>query len=293
MPMATRSTSSSSAVQLAALPVRWLQQRWQQMPAAFVGLLTILIYLLLAIFGEAIAPHPYTEQNLAVILQPPSIHHLFGTDQFGRDIFSRVVVGSRSIMLIAGTATLLSLLVGGAVGLVAGFVGGLWDEALMRITDLLLSFPALLLALLIISTLGSDLIYLVLTTVVVFAPGIARVVRSETLNLVTKEFIEAARVVGVPAHRILLYHLLPNLSNLLVVEGSIYFSYTIMISAGLGFLGLGVQPPSPDWGLQINDGRNVILTAWWVTAFPSFAMASLVLGVNLFADGLTRRQMQR
>jgi len=291
--MATRSTSSSSAVQLAALPVRWLQQRWQQMPAAFVGLLTILIYLLLAIFGEAIAPHPYTEQNLAVILQPPSIHHLFGTDQFGRDIFSRVVVGSRSIMLIAGTATLLSLLVGGAVGLVAGFVGGLWDEALMRITDLLLSFPALLLALLIISTLGSDLIYLVLTTVVVFAPGIARVVRSETLNLVTKEFIEAARVVGVPAHRILLHHLLPNLSNLLVVEGSIYFSYTIMISAGLGFLGLGVQPPSPDWGLQINDGRNVILTAWWVTAFPSFAMASLVLGVNLFADGLTRRQMQR
>jgi peptide/nickel transport system permease protein len=263
------------------------------MPAALVGLLTVLIYLLLAIFGEAIAPHPYTEQNLAVILQPPSIHHLFGTDQFGRDIFSRVVVGSRSIMLISGTATLLSLLVGGAVGLVAGFVGGLWDEALMRITDLLLSFPALLLALLIISTLGSDLIYLVLTTVVVFAPGIARVVRSETLNLVTREFIEAARVVGVPAHRILLHHLLPNLSNLLVVEGSIYFSYTIMISAGLGFLGLGVQPPSPDWGLQINDGRNLILTAWWVTAFPSFAIASLVLGVNLFADGLTRRQMQR
>ena len=293
MPRATRSTSSSSAVQLAAPLVRWLQQRWQQMPAALVGLLTVLIYLLLAIFGEAIAPHPYTEQNLAVILQPPSIHHLFGTDQFGRDIFSRVVVGSRSIMLISGTATLLSLLVGGAVGLVAGFVGGLWDEALMRITDLLLSFPALLLALLIISTLGSDLIYLVLTTVVVFAPGIARVVRSETLNLVTKEFIEAARVVGVPAHRILLYHLLPNLSNLLVVEGSIYFSYTIMISAGLGFLGLGVQPPSPDWGLQINDGRNLILTAWWVTAFPSLAIASLVLGVNLLADGLTRRQMQR
>jgi peptide/nickel transport system permease protein len=263
------------------------------MPAALVGLLTVLIYLLLAIFGEAIAPHPYTEQNLAVILQPPSIHHLFGTDQFGRDIFSRVVVGSRSIMLISGTATLLSLLVGGAVGLVAGFVGGLWDEALMRITDLLLSFPALLLALLIISTLGSDLIYLVLTTVVVFAPGIARVVRSETLNLVTREFIEAARVVGVPAHRILLHHLLPNLSNLLVVEGSIYFSYTIMISAGLGFLGLGVQPPSPDWGLQINDGRNLILTAWWVTAFPSLAIASLVLGVNLLADGLTRRQMQR
>ena len=280
-------------MQLAAPLVRWLQQRWQQMPAALVGLLTVLIYLLLAIFGEAIAPHPYTEQNLAVILQPPSIHHLFGTDQFGRDIFSRVVVGSRSIMLISGTATLLSLLVGGAVGLVAGFVGGLWDEALMRITDLLLSFPALLLALLIISTLGSDLIYLVLTTVVVFAPGIARVVRSETLNLVTREFIEAARVVGVPAHRILLHHLLPNLSNLLVVEGSIYFSYTIMISAGLGFLGLGVQPPSPDWGLQINDGRNLILTAWWVTAFPSFAIASLVLGVNLFADGLTRRQMQR
>ena len=137
------------------------------------------------------------------------------------------------------------------------------------------------------------MIYLILTIVVVFAPGIARVVRSETLNLMTREFIEAARVIGAPARRILLRHLLPNLTDLLVVEGSIYFSYTIMIGAGLGFLGLGVQPPSPDWGLQVNDGRNFIVTAWWITIFPSLAIVSLVLGVNLLADGLTQQQKQR
>ena len=284
---------ASNRTQITEILVSRVQHYWRSMPAALIGLAIVLIYLVLAIFGEALAPYHYTEQNISVALQAPSLQYLFGTDQFGRDIFSRVIVGSRSIMLLAGVATLLSLLVGSAIGLVSGYVGGWWDEAIMRATDLLLSFPALLLALLIISLLGSDVIYLILTIVVVFAPGIARVVRSETLNLMTREFIEAARVIGVPAHRILLRHLLPNLTDLLVVEGSIYFSYTIMIGAGLGFLGLGVQPPSPDWGLQVNDGRNFIVTAWWITIFPSLAIVSLVLGVNLLADGLTQQQKKR
>lgn len=284
---------ASSRTQITETLVSQVQQYWRRMPAALIGLAIVLIYLVLAIFGEALAPYHYTEQNVSAALQSPSLQYFFGTDQFGRDIFSRVIVGSRSIMLLAGVATLLSLVVGSTIGLVAGYVGGWWDEAIMRATDLLLSFPALLLALLIISLLGSDVIYLILTIVVVFAPGIARVVRSETLNLMTREFIEAARVIGAPAHRILLRHLLPNLADLLVVEGSIYFSYTIMIGAGLGFLGLGVQPPSPDWGLQVNDGRNFIVTAWWITIFPSLAIVSLVLGVNLLADGLTQQQKKR
>ena len=284
---------ASSRTQITETLVSQVQQYWRRMPAALIGLAIVLIYLVLAIFGEALAPYHYTEQNVSAALQSPSPQYFFGTDQFGRDIFSRVIVGSRSIMLLAGVATLLSLVVGSTIGLVAGYVGGWWDEAIMRATDLLLSFPALLLALLIISLLGSDVIYLILTIVVVFAPGIARVVRSETLNLMTREFIEAARVIGAPAHRILLRHLLPNLADLLVVEGSIYFSYTIMIGAGLGFLGLGVQPPSPDWGLQVNDGRNFIVTAWWITIFPSLAIVSLVLGVNLLADGLTQQQKKR
>ncbi|MEZ4868158.1 MAG: ABC transporter permease [Caldilineaceae bacterium] len=188
--------------------------------------------------------------------------------------------------MLAGVATLLSLLLGVAIGLVAGYAGGLWDEVIMRATDVLLSFPALLLALLIISTLGSAMIYLILTIAIVFAPGIARVVRSEVLGLKGKEFIEAAHATGVSVRRIALRHLLPNLTGVIMVEGSIYFSYAILVGAGLGFLGLGVQPPSPDWGLQVNDGRNFILTAWWITVFPALAISSLVLAVNLLADGL-------
>lgn len=257
---------------------------------ALIGLFVVLLYLALAFFGEKIAPYPYTEQHFSDTLQPPSVQYPFGTDQFGRDIFSRVIVGSRSIMVLSITATALGLLLGTIIGLVAGYAGGLWDEAIMRATDVLLSFPALLLALLIISTLGSAMIYLILTITVVFTPGIARVVRSEVLNLKGKEFIEAARATGASVQRIALRHLLPNLTGVLVVEGSIYFSYAILVGSGLGFLGLGVQPPSPDWGLQVNEGRNFILTAWWITVFPALAISSLVLGVNLLADGLMEGQ---
>lgn len=287
------SISVGDSLPVSAPLARPVRRRRQQLLAVWVGLAIVLVYLLLALFGEAVAPYPYTEQNFVATLQPPSLDHLFGTDQFGRDIFSRVVVGSRSIMGLAGMATVLSLLIGGGIGVVAGYAGRLWDEALMRVADVLLSFPALLLALLIISTLGSEVIYLILTIVVVFAPGIARVVRSETLGLAAKEFIDAAHATGVPAHRIVLRHLIPNLVGLLVVEGSIYFSYAILIGSGLSFLGLGVQPPSPDWGLQVNDGRNFVLTAWWITVFPSLAISSLVLGVNLLADGLTQQQRNR
>jgi len=287
------SISVGDPLSVSAPLARPVRRPRQQMLAVWVGLAIVLVYLFLALFGEAVAPYSYTEQNFVATLQPPSLDHLFGTDQFGRDIFSRVVVGSRSIMGLAGIATLLSLLIGGVVGVVAGYAGRLWDEALMRVADVLLSFPAMLLALLIISTLGSEVIYLILTIVVVFAPGIARVVRSETLGLAAKEFIDAAHATGVPAHRIVLRHLIPNLVDLLVVEGSIYFSYAILIGSGLSFLGLGVQPPSPDWGLQVNDGRNFLLTAWWITVFPSLAISSLVLGVNLLADGLTQQQRNR
>ncbi len=284
----SQSALLSSVIDRAAqMPMnRRARQGWNLPPATLIGLLIVLLYLALAFFGESVAPYPYTEQHFSDTLQPPSLQYPFGTDQFGRDIFSRVIVGSRSIIVLAGAATLLSLLLGVMIGLVAGYAGGFWDEVIMRATDVLLSFPALLLALLIISTLGSAMIYLICTIAVVFAPGIGRVVRSEVLNLRGKEFIEAAHATGVSVQRIALRHLLPNLAGVIVVEGSIYFSYAILVGAGLGFLGLGVQPPSPDWGLQVNDGRNFILTAWWITVFPALAISSLVLGVNLLADGL-------
>ncbi len=255
-------------------------------PTALLGLVIVLIYLVLALFGEWIAPYPSTEQHLNDALQPPSSTYWLGTDQFGRDILSRVIVGSRSMILLATASTALALLLGAFTGLVAAYFGGWIDEIMMRATDVLLSFPALLLALLILSTLGSAMSYLVLCIAVVFAPAIARVVRSVVLELKTREFVDAARMIGASHSRIMRREILPNLMSTLLVETAIYFGYAILVGSGLGFLGMGVQPPSPDWGLQVSDGRNFLLTAAWVVIFPALAIASLVIGVNLLADGL-------
>jgi len=255
-------------------------------PTTVIGLAIVMTYLLLALLGEWIAPYPATDQHLADALQSSSLRYPFGTDQFGRDILSRVIVGSRSMIILATASTLLGLLLGAGTGMIAGYYGGLVDEILMRATDVLLSFPALLLALLILSMLGSDMIYLILSISIVFAPAIARVVRSVVLELKTREFVEAARMIGATHSRIMLRKILPNLMNMLLVEAAIYFGYAILVGAGLGFLGMGVQPPSPDWGLQVNDGRNFLLTAPWVVIFPALAISSLVIGINLLADGL-------
>lgn len=256
-------------------------------PALISGLLILILFLLMAVLSEWLAPYPHTEQHLADALQPPSSRYWLGADQFGRDILSRIIVGSRSILILTSAATALALVLGVTAGLTAGYLGGWWDEILMRGVDLLLSFPALLLALLIISSLGSDMIYLVLSIGIIFAPPIARVVRSVVLEVKTRTYVQAAEAIGATRWRIALRHILPNATGTIIVMGSIYFGYGILVGAGLGFLGLGVQPPSPDWGLQVNDGRAYILVAPWITLFPSLAISLLVVGVNLIADGLT------
>ncbi len=271
------------------LPVRANAGRWARLrrnPTAVIGLAIVLTYLLLALVGDWIAPYAYTEQHLSDALQPPSMRYWFGTDQFGRDILSRVIVGSRSMITLALGATALALVLGASTGVVAAYFGGWIDEILMRAADVMLAFPALLLALLILSTLGSDLIYLIICIGVVFAPAIARVMRSVVLELRTREFVEAARMIGSSHSRIMRREILPNLLSTLLVEAAIFFGYAILVGSGLGFLGMGVQPPSPDWGLQVNDGRNFLLTAPWVVLFPAVAISSLVIGVNLLADGL-------
>lgn len=255
-------------------------------PTAWIGALLVALYLMLGIGGDWVAPYPATEQHLQATLQPPSATYWFGTDQFGRDILSRVIIGSRSILLLATASTLLALALGVTAGMSAAYYGGWVDEVVMRVTDVLLAFPALLLALLILSMLGSDMLYLIGCIGIVFAPGIARVIRSVVLELKTREFVDAARMIGASNLRIMAREILPNTGVLIGVEGAIYFGYAILVGAGLGFLGLGVQPPSPDWGLQVNDGRNFILTAPWVVIFPALAISSLVIGVNLLVDGL-------
>ncbi len=285
--------ASASVAARESLPARSPRGSWARLarnPTALIGLLIVITYLVLALLGEWIAPYPATEQHLTDALQSSSLRYPLGTDQFGRDILSRVIVGSRSMIVLATAATLLALSLGGGTGVIAAYYGGLVDEILMRITDVLLAFPALLLALLILSTLGSAMIYLIFCIGIVFAPAIARVVRSVVLELKTREFVEAARMIGASNGRIMRREILPNLLNTLLVEAAIYFGYAILVGSGLGFLGMGVQPPSPDWGLQVNDGRNFLLTAPWVVVVPSLAISSLVIGVNFLADGLAISQ---
>jgi peptide/nickel transport system permease protein len=260
--------------------------RLSKIPTALAGMIIVVIFVVMAILGQAIAPYTHTQFHLEATLQSPSAQFWFGTDQYGRDIFSRVIVGSRNIMVMAALSTALGMVLGTTVGLIAGYRGGMTDELLMRLMDVMMSFPSLLLALLILSTLGPALINVIVAIAVVFTPRVARVVRSVVLSIKNQEFVDAARVRGESTFYILTQEILPNATGPIVVEASIRISYAILLGASLGFLGLGVQPPSPDWGLQASEGRNFILAAPWIVLFPSLAIALLVVGVNLLADGL-------
>ena len=261
-------------------------RRLCQTPAGFIGVSILSIFLFIAIFGPLISPFPYTEQHYSDAFLAPNSTYWFGTDQFGRDIFSRVLVGARNIMVLSFTATFLGILLGVTVGLVAGYFGGLLDEIMMRAMDIMMSFPSLLLALLILSVFGTGLIKIIVGIGLVFMPRVARVVRSVVLDLKTQEFVDAAKVRGESAFYIMTQEILPNAMGPITVEASIRVSYAILLGASLGYLGLGVQPPSPDWGLQVSEGRTFILVAPWVVIFPSIAIGTLVVGINLLADGL-------
>jgi peptide/nickel transport system permease protein len=245
-----------------------------------------LFFLLMAIFGSLVAPYGFQAQDIASRLMPPGAAHLFGTDQYGRDIFSRVLAGSRTIFLLSGSGTLLAALIGVSIGLLSGYYGRLWDEALMRVLDVLLSFPPLLFALLLLATMGPSVLNLLLVVTVLYVPMLARLARSMVLDLKTKEFVEAARIRGERDFVILFREILPNAMAPLLVEMSVRFSYSIFLVASLGFLGLGVQPPSPDWGLQINEARSYFSTAPWILLFPAGAISLLVVATNLMTDGL-------
>ncbi len=197
-----------------------------------------------------------------------------------------MLAGTRGIFLLGGTGTLLAALIGITIGLFSGYYGGLWDEIVMRVLDIFLSFPSLLLALVLLSTIGPSTFNLILVVVVLYVPMLARVTRSMVLDLKTKEFVEAAKIRGERNLYILFREILPNAMAPLLVEASMRFSYSIFLVASLGFLGLGVQPPSPDWGLQINEGRGWLATAPWTLLFPSAAISLLVIATNLMTDGL-------
>jgi peptide/nickel transport system permease protein len=263
-------------------------KRLWRYPTTLVGFTLVFLFLIIAVFGPMIAPYKYTEQNLANKLQPPSEEHLFGTDQFGRDVYSRVLVGSRDVLSVAGSGTALAVFFGLLLGLFSGYRGGWFDEIIMRIMDVILSIPPLLLAMVILFSLGPSRVNVIIVVGFLYIPMVARVVRSVVLDLKTRQFIEAARLRGESSFYILYREILPNVLPHLAVEASMRFSYSIFLVASLGFLGLGVQPPSPDWGLMVGDARTWFYQARWVLYFPAGAIALLVVAVGFMSDGLRR-----
>jgi peptide/nickel transport system permease protein len=257
-------------------------------PTSALGVSVSVLFILLALLGPIIAPFGVNQQIASDAGQPPSSQHLFGTDRLGRDVFSRVILGAREILLLTGSATILAVLMGTAVGLISGYLGGLVDEVVMRIFDSLLAVPALLLALLLLGALGPSQLGVLLVIAVLYTPIVARVVRSVTLGTKSLHFVEAARVQGEPVAGILLRDILPSALPALAVEASLRFSYAIFLVASLGFLGVGVQPPSPNWGLMVQESRTYASQTPWALAFPAAAISVVVVGVNLMADGLKR-----
>jgi peptide/nickel transport system permease protein len=264
---------------------RELRYAWAT-PSGRIGLPLVALHIVLAVAGTFLAPFPPEQSHLADRFSGPNATYWLGTDEFGRDILSRVMSGATSIISVSVAGTALGVLLGTIVGLSSGYAGGKIDEVIMRIMDGLMSFPGLLLALLVLTTLGSNHTNIVITIGVVFTPRVARVLRSATLSIKTMEFVESARLRGESPFYIVFREILPNTIPVLTVEASVRLSYAILLASSLGFLGLGVQPPSPDWGLMISEGRAFITDAPHIVLAPAIAVASLVIGVNLLAEGL-------
>jgi peptide/nickel transport system permease protein len=252
-----------------------------------VGVLIVGFWVFCAIFGEAIAPHDPLQTDATLTLQPPSAEHWFGTDNLGRDVFSRVLVGSRDIITVALLATILGTLAGTALGLMMGYFRGLVDETLSRVVEAFFALPVVIVALLALSALGPSNYTVIVVIGLVFTPLIARTVRSAVLAERELEYVSAARLRGERAPYILFVEILPNVLPPVIVEFTVRLGYAIFTVATLSFLGFGIQPPTPDWGLQIAESYGLIGGGyWWTALFPAMAIATLVVGVNLIADGV-------
>jgi peptide/nickel transport system permease protein len=255
-------------------------------PTAAIGTALLAAHVGLAVLGPALAPHPFAQFDILHTLEPPSPEFWGGTDQFGRDQLSRVMWGARGTLLLAAASTVLGVALGVVVGMVGAFYRGLVDEVLMRIVDALMALPALLLAMLLLTTVGARPVYVVLGIGIVFMPRSARVVRGVALALAAAEFIDAARARGERGLYIIFAEMLPNASAPIIVETTIRFAYAILLATSLGFLGLGAQPPAPDWGLMINEALPFLAQAPWLAILPAVAISTVVVGANLLGDAL-------
>jgi peptide/nickel transport system permease protein len=254
--------------------------------AAVAGLVIIVVLAAVAIFGPALTPYDPIDQSFRIKLRPPSAEHLLGTDEFGRDIFSRIIVGTRVALAVGTVPVLIALLVGVTLGLVAGYYGKAIDQVLMRVIDVMLAFPWLLLAIGIMAVLGPGIRNVMIAVAIVYIPAFARIVRGSVLSIKEKEYVEAARAMGQPDRRILFQHVLANAWAPIIVLATLSIGQAIIYAAGLSFIGLGTQPPDPDWGNMLSSGREYLRDAPWLGFFPGLAILITVLAFNLFGDGL-------
>jgi peptide/nickel transport system permease protein len=253
---------------------------------ARVGLAITFAFLLLTVIASVLAPYDPLDQDLSSALTAPSVDHWFGTDQYGRDMLTRVMYGTRTALLAVVVADGLALVLGCAMGLVAGFFGGRVDSVVMRVVDVMLAFPYLLLALIIVAALGPGLTNSMIAIGIVYTPQYARLIRGQVLAVRHADYVRAARAVGAGRLRIMLRHVLPNSFTPILVMATLQAGAVVVETAGLSFLGLGAQPPSPDWGALLADGQSYFLTAWWIATFPGLAIFIVVLGFNLLGDAL-------
>jgi peptide/nickel transport system permease protein len=258
-------------------------------PLSLISTFVIILFILVAIFCYQVAPYPLEgagKTNVPNTLLPPSLEHPFGTDKLGRDMLSRVIVGARPALIVPIGVVLFAVLIGAPLGAIAGFKGGWIDEAIMRITDLFLAFPSLLLAMAIAAALGRGIQNAAIALIVTWWPWYTRLVRGVTISLKERYFVEAAQAIGVRESVIILRHILPNTISSILVQATVDLGTVILAMGGLAFLGLGTQPPSPDWGLMVSEGRTYILEQWWISTVPGLAIFIVVLAFNLIGDTL-------
>ena len=261
-------------------------RRLRKNKAAMVGLVIILIMVFCAIFADVIAPYGYDDQNLREKMQFPNSQHLLGTDNFGRDILSRIIYGSRISLQVGLISVGVSIVVGGIFGAMAAFYGGKTDNIIMRAMDILMAIPGMLLAIAIAAALGPGLGNMMIAIGVGSVPGYARVVRASVLTVRDEEFVEAARSIGASDFRIIMRHIIPNALAPIIVQATLGVAGAILSCASLSFLGLGISPPTPEWGAMLSASRQYIRNYWYMSTFPGIAIMLTVYALNVLGDGL-------
>jgi len=253
---------------------------------AIAGMLILILLLFIAVFADVIAPYPYAKQNYDEVLQPPNLKHLAGTDEFGRDILSRIIYGSRISLQIGFISLTVGALVGCILGSIAGFFGGVIDNVIMRFMDILHSIPRVILAIAIAASLGAGITSALIAVAVGSIPNFARVVRAATMTVRDQDFVEAARAIGASTSRIIVKHILPNILAPIIVQATLGVGTSILLAASLSFLGLGIQPPVPEWGAMLSSSRTYMRDNPYMVIAPGIAIMLTVLALNLFGDGL-------